>query len=106
MTYLVRYFFDPGSGVCLWSKNEAARESLGYPIDHWELPLSENTKRWLQHLITLFDTSIDWNAPSGSDNYWSDDELQQFKLAAKKGLELLRQELPSPLYEFIDETKT
>ena len=41
MTYLIRFSFDPGSGVCLWAKNEAAREKFGYPIEHWELPLRE-----------------------------------------------------------------
>ncbi|MFZ6846546.1 hypothetical protein [Undibacterium sp. RuTC16W] len=104
MTYVVRYFFDPGSGICLWAKNEATREKFGYPIDHWTLPLPENTKRALQYLVAWFDTSLDWDAPSDSDTYWSDDELQRFRLAARKGLELLRQELPSQLYEFIDET--
>jgi hypothetical protein len=52
MKYEIRYFFDPGSGVCLWAKNAAAREKFGYPIDHRNLGLSENTKSWLQHLIT------------------------------------------------------
>lgn len=102
MTYLIRFSFDPGSGVCLWAKNEAAREKFGYPIEHWELPLSENTKRWLQHLVAWFDTSLDWDAPSDSDNQWSQEELEKFRLAAKKGIELLRQELPSTQYEFIE----
>lgn len=104
MTYEIRYFFDLGSGVCLWAKNEDAREKFGYPIEHWELPLSENTNRWIQYLISWFDTSFDWSSPADSDNYWSEEELQRFNQAAKKGLELLRQELPSPQYEFIDET--
>jgi len=104
MTYQLRFFFDPGSGVCLWAKNDAAREKFGYPVEHWELPLSENTKRWLQHLVAWFDTSIDWDAPSDSDDYWSEEELQRFKVAARKGFELLRQELHMPQYEFFDET--
>jgi hypothetical protein len=103
MTYQLRFFFDPGSGVCLWAKNDTAREKFGYPVEHWELPLSENTKRWLQHLVAWFDTSIDWSAPSDSDDYWSEEELQRFKVAARKGFELLRQELHEPQYEFFDE---
>ena len=106
MTCEVRYFFDPGSGVCLWAKNETAKVKFGYPIDHWALPLSENAKRWLQYLITWFDTSIDWSAPSDTDDYWSEEELQRFKHAAKKGLKLLREELSSSEYVFFDETNT
>jgi len=88
----------------LWAKNEAAREKFGYPIDHGTLPLSENTKRSLQALVAWFDTSLDWNDPSNSDSFWSEDEWQRFRLAARKSLESLRQELPSQWYEIIDET--
>lgn len=102
MTYLIRFSFDLGSGVCLWAKNEEARERFGYAIDHWELPLSENTKRWLHHLIAWFDTSLDWDSPP--DNQWSQEELERFRLAAKKGIKLLRQELSSAQYEFIEGT--
>lgn len=104
MIYEIRYFFDPGCGICLWAKNEAAREKYGYPIDHWKLPLSENTRRWLQYLIAWFDTSMDWESPSDTDDYWTVEELERFKQAAMKGFKLLREELPSPQYEFINET--
>ena len=43
----LRLAFDPGSGICLWSTNEAARARYGYPVDHSQLPLTENTRRWL-----------------------------------------------------------
>ena len=106
MSFVVRYFFDPGSGVCLWAKNKEAREKYGYSIDHWELPLSENTKRWLQFLVAWFDTSIDWSAPSDTDDFWSTGEVERFKSASNKGYELLKKELPHELYEIIDETNT
>lgn len=104
MSYVIRYQFDPGSGVCLWAENNEAKERFGYPIEHWELPLSENTKRYLQHLIAWFDTSIDWSYPSDSDDYWADEELASFKAASAKGLLLLRQELSDERYEFVDAT--
>ena len=103
MRYEIRYFFDPGSGVCLWAKNAAAREKFGYAIDHWNLELSENTKRWLQHLITWFDTSIDWESPP--DGRWSEEDELRFRQAAVKGIELLRAELRPPQWEFFEEIK-
>jgi hypothetical protein len=103
MTYEIRYFFDPGSGICLWAKNAAAREKLGYPIDHRNLDLSENTKRWLEHLVAWFDTSLDWESPPGPP--WPEEERARFRQAARKGIELLRAELPSPQWEFFDEIK-
>lgn len=104
MSYVIRYQFDPGSGVCLWAENDEAKERFGYPVEHWELPLSENTKRYLQHLIAWFDTSIDWSYPSDSDDYWTDEELTSFKAASAKGLQCLRQELSDERYEFVDAT--
>lgn len=93
MAYELRYFFDPGSGICLWAKNQEARERFGYPIDHWTLALSENTRRWLSYLIAWFDTSIDWSAPSDSDDHWSDEEVARFREASQRGLTLIREEL-------------
>jgi hypothetical protein len=103
MAYEIRLAFDAGSGTCLWAKNEAAREKYGYPINHWELPLSENTKRYLQHLVAWFDTSLNWEAPSDSDNYWTDEELNRFKQAVHEGHQLLCQELPPPQFVFVNE---
>ena len=102
MKYEIRYFFDPGSGVCLWARNAAACEKFGYPIDHWNLDLSENTKRWLQHLIAWFDTELDWERPP--ETRWSEEDRNRFRQAAIKGIELLRAELPLPQWEFFDET--
>lgn len=104
MSYVLRYFFDPGSGVCLWAENDEAKEKFGYPVEHWELPLSENAKRFLQHLVAWFDTSIDWSAPGDTDEYWSAEELASFKAASAKGLLMLKDELSVQGYEFIDET--
>ncbi len=104
MTYEIRLAFDVGSGICLWAKNEAAREKYGYPINHRDLPLSENTARLLQHLIAWFDTSLNWEAPSDTDNYWTDEEFKRFKHTAQKAYQLLCEELPPPQFVFIDET--
>lgn len=102
MKYVIRYFFDAGSGVCLWAGNDAARAQFGYAIEPGALPLSENTQRRLQHLIAWFDTSLDWDALP--ESAWSADERERFEIAAQKGFELLRQELAAPQYELTDET--
>jgi hypothetical protein len=93
VAYELRYFFDPGSGICLWSANQEARERFGYPVDHWTLDLSENTRRWLSYLIAWFDTSIDWSSPSDSDDRWSPEEVARFREASEHCLALLREEL-------------
>jgi len=103
MTYEIVFAFDVGSGICLWAKNEAARARYGYPIEHWELPLSENTKRYLTHLIAWFDTSIDWSSPSDSNKGWKDEERKRFIGAAQEGYGLLCLELPPPQFVFVDE---
>jgi hypothetical protein len=101
MILQLRMAFDPGSGICLWASNEAARTRYGYPVDHWQLPLAENTRRWLSHLVTWFDTSIDWASPGDGDDWWTDAELQRFLTAKQRGLDLVREELPASEFEVV-----
>ncbi len=103
MSYRLRYSFDAGSGICLWSLNDSARQQFGYPVDHGELPLSENTRRWLTHVVAWFDTSLDWANPGGSDDVWTAEERASFKVAVGRGLELLRRELSTVEYEIVNE---
>ena len=93
MVYQLRFFFDLGSGVCLWSKNDAANEKFGYPVDHWKLLLTENTKRWLDHLIVWFDVSLDWDNAPAESSVWTAEESERFKSAVAIGLEYLVNEL-------------
>lgn len=104
MSYVIRYQFDPGSGMCLWAVSREAILAFGPSVDHWLLPLTENTKRFLQHLIAWFDTSIDWSAPGDSDDWWTPDEITRFKGAAARGFGLLNDELSANGYVFIDAT--
>lgn len=104
MSHVFRYFFNPGSGVCLWAESAEAKERFGYTVEHWELPLSEKSKRFLQHLIAWFDTSIDWSSPGDSDDYLSIEESTRFKAASARGFRMLKGELSVHGYEFIDET--
>ncbi|HEV2461879.1 MAG TPA: hypothetical protein VGS80_26275, partial [Ktedonobacterales bacterium] len=41
--YRIRFFFDYGSGICLWAGNALTRERFGYPIEAEHLrPLAGN----------------------------------------------------------------
>lgn len=102
MCYELRYFFDPGSGICFWSANQEARDRFGYPVGHGALNLSEDATRWLSHLIAWFDTSIDWSSPGSSDDRWSVEEMARFREAARRGLALVRDEL-GPAFVIADE---
>lgn len=102
--YRLRYFFDAGSGICLWSANDAAREKYGYPVAATDLPLSENTWRRLRYLIAWYDTCFDWNYPP-DPSPWTEDERIRFCAEAQTMLQRLRQELGAD-YEIVDESYT
>jgi hypothetical protein len=104
MKYQLRYFFDPGAGICLWSANDAARERFDYPVDASKLSLPENTWRRLLYLCRWYDTSIDWSYPP-DPSPWDQAERQRFKAEAQRVLSLLRQEL-GPEFEIVDESRT
>lgn len=89
----LRLFFDAGAGVCLWAGNGAARERFGYAVAHGDLPLSVNTKRWLDHLVAWFDTSLDWDNAPAQGAYWTAEEAARFRVAASAGLAMVRREL-------------
>ena len=99
MTCALRLSFDAGSGVCLWSMNDEARHRFGVAVDHRQLPLSENTQRWLDHLIAWYDTSIDWDAPSFAHERWTAGEANRFLAAFQRGLDLLREELSAAEFD-------
>lgn len=103
----LRYFFEYGSGVCLWAGNDAARDRFGdYAIENGALPISTNTRYWLQHLIAWYDTGLDWDDPGSGASPWSEDEWRRFEQAAQEGFRRLVQELPGHDFELFDESGT
>jgi hypothetical protein len=102
--YRLRYFFDPGSGICLWAGNDAARSQWDYPIDARDLPLSENTWRFAHHLCSWYDTSIDWAYPP-DPSPWDATERARFNLSAQRFLSILQDQL-GPDFEVLDESGT
>lgn len=100
--FVFRYFFDVGSGVCLWSGNDFARRQYGYPVDHTTLPLSQNLKIKAWYLVAWFDTSINWEYPL-DPSPWSAEERKRFSTVSSQFLSQLCKELGAE-YEIIDES--
>ena len=91
-TYELRYFFDYGSGICLWSSNEAARIRFGYPVDLDELGVPSSIKDLAYNLMQRFDLSLDWADPSGS-SVWSHQDCDGFAADSQTLLQRLREHL-------------
>jgi hypothetical protein len=79
--YRLRYFFDPGSGICLWSENDLASDRFGYAVELDDLYLTASVRMRAEELIARFDTSIDWTNPAGP-SLWSDVERERFHVEA------------------------
>lgn len=60
MAYELRFFFDAGAGVCLWSQNDAARGRFGYAVELDELGLPSDVMAELDGLMADYDATIDW----------------------------------------------
>jgi len=74
-------FFEPGSGICLWSADAEANAKFDYPVDLEALPISDATKDHGNRLSELFDTSIDSENP-GAPSPWSAIQWAKFKIQA------------------------
>ena len=87
-----RFFFDPGSGICLWAADDEARDTYDYPIALEELPISQSAKDFGNRLLQLFDTSINWDDPGGPSP-WSESKCIKFKTEADEFFQILSAEL-------------
>ena len=82
--FQLKFMFDWGSGVCLWSSNTTSQEKFGdYPIDTDDLPVSQELKEKIEYLINKHDEALNWNDPGG-DLLWNDTQIQEFMNEAKK----------------------
>ncbi|MDK2123869.1 hypothetical protein [Parachitinimonas caeni] len=102
--YRLRFFFDAGSGICLWSGNAEAHREYGYPIDVDLLPLSATLRRRARELIAWYDSCYDWASLAGVVA-WDGAETRRFGVYAQVVLGELRRELGS-VYELVDESGT
>jgi hypothetical protein len=90
--FVLRFFFDAGSGICLWAANDAARERWDYPVSTDDLPLGEETRAELETLIARYDSCVDWNDP-GRGSVWTAAEEADFATQAQALLARVRREL-------------
>ena len=92
-TYKLKFMFDWGSGVCLWSANPAAEEKLGdYPVEVASLSISPELKEELERLIEWHDEALNWDDPAG-DLLWNENQMKSFMSAAQKAYVVLCSEL-------------
>ena len=92
--YKMRFMFDWGSGVCLWSDNDQTVTDFGdYPIEDLEkLPISAELAQELYYLIDKHDEALNWDDPAG-DLLWSEQQITDFKRRATDAYERLVGEL-------------
>jgi hypothetical protein len=62
----LRFFFDAGSGVCLWAQDDAAKQRFGYAVELDDLDLPHDLRADLVQLIADYDATIDWNNPGAA----------------------------------------
>lgn len=90
--YVIRLFFDTGSGTCFWPGNDDTQERFGMYILPENLPLSDKTIKRADEIVDWQTTSLNWDYPP-DPGPWRQDECDRFNQAVKELLEVVRKEL-------------
>lgn len=99
-TYRLKFMYDWGSGVCLWSANQNSYEKFGcYRVFTSQLSISDELKEKLDYLIEKHDEALDWDYPAG-DLLWDDSQIDEFLKKSRNAYNKLCEELGSD-YEVI-----
>ena len=85
----LRFFFDSGSGICLWAGDAFTEDRYGLAVEACALPLPPDLVAETERLIALWDTSLDWDDPGGPSPWTVNDE-RGFGAQADALLERLR----------------
>ena len=96
-----RFFFDWGSGLCLWAVNDATRGRYGYPIDHHDLGLPADLVDEIDRLEAWRNTALNWNYPP-DPGPWRESECEAFNAAVVATFDELQEAL-GPQWELIYE---
>ena len=99
--YQLRYFFDPGSGCCLWAGDDATRGRFGYAVDHTTLPLITATQARIDATLAWFDTALNREYPP-DPGPWRQDECERFNATATALYATIAAEL-RPAFRLLDE---
>ena len=93
--YKLEFMFDWGSGTCVWSANDEAKEKFGsYPIGTHDLPISDELKKILDALIDFYQLSMDFEKTNG-DLLWNKEQIEDFRESTQEAYEALCEELGS-----------
>ena len=65
---LLRFFFDAGSGVCLWAYDDAAKARFGYPVESSDLEIPQALRNEIEQLITDYDDTFPWDDPGSGQS--------------------------------------
>ena len=96
--YVLRFFFDTGSGGCLWPENDNSYRDFDYgPYTSGDrLPsffsLSEETFKRCAEICAWYENSLDWNAIH-DPLLWRQEECDRFNAAVQELIKDIRQEL-------------
>jgi hypothetical protein len=63
----LRFFFDAGSGVCLWSQDDEAKARFGYPVEARDLDIPEDLRADIEQLVTDYDDTFRWDDPGSNE---------------------------------------
>ncbi|MGG6294053.1 hypothetical protein ACQ4M4_06480 [Leptolyngbya sp. AN02str] len=91
--YQLRFCFEYGSGVCLWSGNETAIARFGYAVEPTVLPMPLELVVRMEELIAWYDRRLDWDNPPAIAADWDKAEEKRFQQAATHLLENVRSHL-------------
>lgn len=60
---LLRFFFDAGSGVCLWANDAEAKARFGYSVESSALDIPQVLRDEIEQLVTDYDDTFPWDDP-------------------------------------------
>lgn len=63
----LRFFFDAGSGVCLWAQDAEAKARFGYPVEAAMLDIPDLLRAEIEQLVLDYDDTFPWDDPASGD---------------------------------------
>jgi hypothetical protein len=102
---LLRFFFDAGSGVCLWAYDDEAKAQFGYPVESDMLDAPAELRAEIEQLVKDYDDTFDWDDPGSGEGVEPDrtmfghEENPPFVSRVRALLPKLRAALPDITFE-------
>ena len=102
---LLRFFFDAGSGVCLWAYDAEAKARFGYPVESEMLDIPAELRAQIEQLVTDYDDTFPWDDPASGNAVEPDrtmfgyEENPPFATRVRALLPKLRTALPDITFE-------